>query len=198
MKRSTAFKNFNRIKDDNNIMFEKQFINYNGIKPVKYKIHVVKNIEEGDVNRTIRDDYGRLMEEMPIFGVWTVLNDAKFKIEEDFWVYGFNPSTERKNIQEIIQIMMDGITGPKTTKQVIVIKNKLLFYNEDKFDMVICKCMKDAQRLHHALNNAATGIKNFYFMGTATSKKILGDYYEIIHEHTGWDYTKIWRTTTRP
>ena len=34
-------------------------------------------------------------------------------------------------------------------------------------------------------------------MGTA-GKGIIGEFYDIIHENTGWSYTKIWRTTTRP
>ena len=95
---------------------------------------------------------------------------------------------------------MIGVEEARYTRQIIVINNKLVFYNEENFDMVICKCKKDAQRLHHELARAAkdNGINNLFFMGTATDKKIMGDYYEIIHEQTGWTYTKIWRTTTRP
>jgi hypothetical protein len=198
-KRTTSFINFNNIKNENNVLFERKFINYNGIKPVKYKIYVVKDLEESDTPRMIRDRFGRLVEEKPIFGIWTVLADADYDIEESFWVHGFNPSTQRKNIFDIIQILMVGLNDPRRTKQIVVVHNKLLFYDEERFDMVICKNKKDAQRLHHALAKAATEnkIKSLYFMGTA-GKAIIGEFYEIIHENTGWSYTKIWRTTTRP
>jgi hypothetical protein len=140
-----------------------------------------------------------LVEEKPIFGIWTVLADSKYDLEESFWVYGYNALTERKTINDIIRILMIGLYDPRRTKQIVIVHNKLLFYDEERFDMVICKCKKDAQRLHHALNEAATEnkIKALYFMGTA-GKGMLGEYYDIIHEHTGWNYTKIWRTTTRP
>jgi hypothetical protein len=199
-KRKTVFTNFHRIKEDNNVFFEREFINFKGIIPVGYMIYAVKDYEKGDKMRFVRNELGQVVEEKPIFGIWTVLTEAKYSIEESFWVYGFNPLTERKNIVDIIGMLMVGVNEPRFTKQIIVINNKLVFYNEDSFDMVICKCKPDAQRLHHELNKAArdNGIKNLYFMGTATDKKIMGDYYEIIHEKTGWNYTKIWRTTTRP
>ena len=104
-KRSTSFINFNNIKNENEVLFKREFINYNGIKPVEYKIYVVKDLEDTDTPRMIRDRFGRLVEEKP-FGDWMILADADYDFEESFWVHGFNPSTERKNIYEIIQILM--------------------------------------------------------------------------------------------
>jgi len=197
--RKTSFINFNKIREENSVLFEKQFINYKGIIPVKYKIYVVKDHEETDELRNVRNRLGKFVVEKPIFGIWTVLNDADYKIEESFWVYGYNPLSERKTITDILNMLMTGMYDPRKTKQVVVVNNKLLIYAEDQFDMVICKCKKDAQRLHHTLAKAGSEnkIKNLFFMGTA-GKKMCGDYYEIIHEHTGWNYTKIWRTNTRP
>lgn len=197
--RETSFINFNRIKEDNHVLFEKRHINYKGIIPVEYKIHIVKDREESDESRMIRDRLGRLVKEKQIFRDWTILNDTDYKVEESFWLYGSNPLTERKTISDIIYLLMTGMHDPKKTKQVVVVNNKLLIHVEDQFDMIICKCKLDAQRLHHALAKAVADnkIKNLFFMGTA-GKKMCGDYYELIREHTGWSYTKIWRTTTRP
>ena len=198
MTRPTAFINFHKIKSENQVLFPKKHINHKGIKPVTYKIAVVKNTEPGDEFRTIRNRVGKLVEEKPL-GDWTILADDEFDIEETFWVYGFNALTERKTIIDIMGLLMYGMQDERLTKQIVVVKNKLLIYHEEQFDMVICKCQLDAQRLNHALSKAAIDnkIKSLYFMGTAR-KKMLGDYYEIIHEHTNWSYTKIWRTTTRP
>jgi len=198
-KETTSFVNFNKIKMENNVFFRKEFINYNGIIPATYKIYVVKDYVEGDKSRLVRNRYGKNVYEKPIFGIWTVLHDSTYEIEESFWVHGYNNQTDRKSIIDIIQLLMVGMGDKKKTKQVVVVNNKLLIHEEDQFEMVICKCKKDAQRLHHELAKAAKDnkIKNLFFMGTA-NKKMCGDYYDIIHEHTGWDYTKIWRTTTRP
>lgn len=197
--RETAFINFNRINEENNVLFERKFLNYNGLKPVKYKIFVVKDNEEDDELRIVRDKLGRLVKEEPIFGIWTILGDAEYKIEETFWVHGYDSRNDRKTIKDIIGLLMLNMGVDKKTKQVVVVHNKLLIYDEEQFDMVITKCKKDAQRLHHALSKAATdnNIDGLYFMGTAR-KKMISDYYDIIHEQTGWPYTKIWRTTTRP
>ena len=198
-KRTTAFINFNRIKDENNVLFERKFINYNGIKPVEYGILVVKDTEDTDKFRMVRDKFGKIVEEKP-FGDWTVLNDADYSFEETFWMFGYSPLHERKNIVEVMGVLMNGLNNPRKTKQIVIINNKLVFYDEDNFDMVICKCKDDARRLHHALAKACSdnGIKALYFMGSITNKKMLGEYYDLIHEHTNWSYTKIWRTTTRP
>jgi len=94
---------------------------------------------------------------------------------------------------------MIGAHSKKTVKQIIVVYNKLIIYNEDQFDMVICKNLEDAQRLHHTLAKIAKKqkIKSLLFMGTAQPAQI-GRMYDIIHEETGWPYTKIRRTSTKP
>jgi hypothetical protein len=65
--------------------------------------------------------------------------------------------------------------------------------------MIICKCKKDAQRLHHTLAKAAQNnkIKNLLFMGTA-SKASISKMYDLILEKTDWNIEKIRRTSTRP
>jgi hypothetical protein len=143
---------------DNKILFKKEFINYNGIIPVTYKIYAVKDYEESDKPRLIRNRYGKLIVEKPLYGIWTVLHEFDFDIEEKFWVFGYNPKKERKTIVDIIGLIMVGMNDPKKTKQVVVVNNKLLIHVEDQFDMVICKCKRDAQRLHHALAKASKDI----------------------------------------
>ena len=91
---------------------------------------------------------------------------------------------------------MSGIYKKQITKQAIVVHNKLIIHNEDQFDMVICKCIDDAQRLHHVLAKV-TKINNILFMGTA-SQATISRMYDLIKEKTGWPIQKIWRTTTRP
>jgi hypothetical protein len=196
--RETAFINYHSIKEKNNVLYPRRFINTNGIKPVKYQIYVTKITEEGDTFRLLRDDYGKTYTEEPI-GDWTILASDDFEVEETFWVYGFNPKADRPNISEVVKKLMIGAYSKKMVKQIIVVYNKLIIYNEDQFDMVICKNMEDAQRLHHTLAKIAKKqkIKSLLFMGTA-SQAMVSRMYDIIVEETGWDILKVRRTTTRP
>ena len=197
--RQTAFTNYFKLIDENQkVMFPKKYVNTKKIRPVEYKICVVKPTEPHDTFRTIRDDFGRTYTEKPL-GEWTILDSSSYQIEERFWVYGMDPKANRPTVKEIVKRLVSGAYKKKMTKQVIVVYNKLIIYNEDQFDMVICKCKADAQRLHHTLAKIAKKqkIKSLLFMGTATAATA-SRLYDIIHENTGWAYTKIWRTNTRP
>ena len=196
--RETAFINFHKIKDENKVLYPKKFINTGGIKPVKFQIYVTKPTEEDDSFRLLRDDYGKTYIEKPL-GDWTILHSDDYQIEETFWVYGMDSKAERPTISEVVKRLMQGAHAKKMVKQVIVVYNKLIIHNEEQFDMVLCKNLEDAQRLHHTLAKIAKKqkIKSLLFMGTA-SKAMNGRLYDLIHDETGWPYSKIRRTTTRP
>jgi hypothetical protein len=195
----TAYLKFHSLKEENKIMFPKKFINTNGIKPVKFEICVTKTTEEDDKFRILRDDYGKLFTEKPI-GDWTILISDLFDVEEKFWIYGMdNSKKDRLTITSVVKKLMTGAHAKKMVKQIIVVHNKLIIHNEDQFEMIICKNILDAQRLHHTLARIAKKqkIKSLLFLGTATPGNI-SRMYEIIHEETGWPYRKIRRTSTRP
>ena len=197
--RDTSFINYRKIIDTNvGIMFPRKYVNYKGIKKITYKVAIIKDTEEGDEFRVLRDKMGRTYTEKPL-GSWTVLDDNPYDFEETFWMFGRNPVHDRVTIHDIIKPMMIGAYQKKMTKQLIVVHNKLVLHNENQFEMIICKCKKDAQRLHHALNDACkkNKIKSIIFMGTA-SPATISYMYDIIHENTSWAYTKIRRTSTRP
>lgn len=194
----TAYNNYHMLKENNKVFYPRKFINTNGIKRVKYEICVSKPTEDGDTFRILRDDYGKTYTEKPL-GDWTILASDEYDVEETFWIYGNNPKADRPTINEIVKKLMVGAYAKKMVKQIIVVYNKLIIYNEDQFDMVVCKNMEDAQRLHHTLAKIAKKqkIKSLLFMGTA-SPAMVSRMYDIIHEETEWPYTKIRRTSTRP
>ena len=196
--RETAFINFHRLLEDNKVLFPRKFINTKTIQPVTYKICVSKPTEKDDVFRTLRDDFGRTYTEKPL-GDWTILHSDDYQVEETFWIYGLNPKANRPTIHEVIKRLVTGAYAKNMVKQVIVVYNKVIIHNEDQFDMIICKNLEDAQRLHHALAKVAKKqkIKSLMFMGTA-SKVMISRLYDLIHEKTKWPYTKIRRTSTRP
>jgi hypothetical protein len=197
--KETAFMNYHSLIEKNGkVKFPKKFINTGKIKPVKYMICVTKPTTPDDVFRTIRDDYGKTYTEKPI-GDWTILASEDYNLEETFWIYGYDSKLNRPIVDDIIKKLVANAYKKKLVKQIIVVHNKLIIYNEEQFDMVICKCIEDAQRLHHTLAKIAKKqkIKSLLFMGTA-SQATVSRMYEIIKEHTGWPIKKIRRTTTRP
>lgn len=197
--RRDCFSAFNEIKHENNVLFERKYINCGKITKANYRIHIVKKSTEDDVPRTLRDSFGKEYVEKPI-GEWTVLDAEDYKIEETFWIYGENMrGLQRPNISEVVKRLMIGVADKRNLKEVVVVHNKLLIYNEDQFDMVICKNIFDAQRLHHSLGSIClkNNYKNILFRGTA-KKADISDFYQFIKENTGWPILKIKRTTTRP
>lgn len=194
--RETAFINYNKIKDENNVFFPKKFINTRGIKPAKYEISITKTTEDNDTFRVLRDDIGKLYTEKPL-GDWTIIISELFDIEESFSLYGLEKKTDKVDIREILKRLMVNAHSKRIVKQVIVVYNKLIIYNEHQFDMVMCKNIQDAQRLHHTLAKITSKqkIKTLLFMGTA-SKATITALYDLIHKKTGWSYVKIRRTTT--
>ena len=195
--KETVFNNYHKLKEENDILFPKKFLNSNGIKKVQYQICVTKPTEPTDTFRILRDDYGKLYTEKPL-GDWTILASEDYDMEETFFIYGYE-GDERPTIKEVVKRLMFGAHAKKMVKQIIVVHNKLVIYNEDQFDMILCKNLEDAQRLHHTLAKIVKKqkIKSLMFMGTATPATI-GRMYDVIHEETDWPYTKIRRTSTRP
>ena len=196
--RETAFINFHRLKTENKVMFPRKFINSNGLKTVNYQICISKITEANDTFRILRDGVGKLYTEAPL-GDWTILHSDTYQVEETFWLYGLDKSKDRPTVSEVVKRLMVGAHSKKMVKQIIIVHNKLIIYNEDQFDMVICKNLEDAQRLHHMLAKICKKqkIKSLLFMGTA-SKATISRMYDLIHSETGWPYTKIRRTSTRP
>jgi len=200
MKETTAYINYNRIREENeSVVFPKRFVNDKVIKPVKYQIFLVKDIEDGDRNRFIRDDIGRLHEETPIFDLWTVKESCSYSVEETFWIYGHPSKKNRKTFNDVLDLVFLDSANADSSRQAIVVHNKLVVQNEDRFDMIICKNKKDCQRLHHKLRDYGKDnkIKGVLFMGTCGPANI-SMMYDIIVERTSWDIKKVRRTSTRP
>lgn len=195
-----AMDNFTKISEDSTrVRFPRKYVNSHRIKKVEYTLFVVKDFEEGDEMRMVRDKLGRLYREKPLFGIWTVIDDYTYQIEESFYIFGYHPVHDRKDLKFIMMLMMKNIADQKMSKSVVVLKNKLLIYNEDQFDMVLCKCTDDCIRLYNILMATATSqnFKRIIFMGQA-NQHLTNQLYKMIMEETGWDYRKVIRTTTAP
>jgi len=184
--RAEAFSMFRWERDENLVVFPKKFVNTGGIIPVKYELYLLKSFGSEAI-----------VPEDKIFNEnWKLLDKCNFDIEESFNLFGHDKKSERKTIFELVGILLE---KKSAIREVIVVNNKVLIYNDETFDMVICKCKKDAQRLHNMLYNLLQKIKGakFIFLGVANSETTTF-LYDVIESETGWNRTRIRRTSTRP
>lgn len=186
--RDFIIKEYNRLVSKNNqkVVIPKKFNNNNSIKECQYELLLLKDLGPD-----------ALTEPSKIFNGCKIILREEFLIEETFAMYGFDSRKERKTIHDIVKI----ITKQKSNlpKEIIIVHNKLLIYNDDYFDMVICKCEDDAKRLNSVLFHLfqKSDELKFIFMGIAKLENMTY-FYNLIQEETQWSRGRIRRTTTRP
>lgn len=186
--RDTSLKEYNRLMVENNknIVIPKVFNNNKGINRCKHELLLLKEIGPDAIVLPIKR-----------FNNYKIILKDEFLIEETFMVYGYNSRTERKTIHEIVKILTEQNTN--SFRDVIVVHNKIVIYNDDFFDMIICKCELDARRLNSVLFELFNKNKKhkFIFLGLAKLENMTF-LYDLIQEETQWSRGRIRRTTTRP
>lgn len=188
---------FFSIVDKNIVLFPKQHNSYKKTKPVKYEILLLKEKEEGDLEFTDRDELGRTVPVKTKTDKWTIIEKRPYQYEEKFSVYGYD---KRMDIKEIIKkILMPNILKKDTVKQVNYVVNKVMIWYDGDFDIIVCKCKKDARRFHNILRDFCENqkIKNVLFTGLV-NKRNRTKIYETIVEKTGWRINKVYCSSTRP
>jgi len=194
----TSRLNFKKILEENNeIKLPRKFLTSDNISPVLYEVCRVKEFEPNDLQRVVKDKMGRLVKPRVLMDRWTVLDWDYFDVEETFYVYGYDPVSDRKDFNFILGLLVKAIANEKITKDIIILHNKIFIYNEYQFSIIICKCKKDAIRLYNQLLSVAQDnkLRRLLFMGHA-SEKMVGELYKMMMEHTGWNYRKVSRIST--
>lgn len=189
------FKQF--VSDNKMVQLPRKFLTTDNVIPVQYEICRVKEYEKKDDKKMVRDSIGRLTTPIVLFNKWTVLKWEFFEVEETFYVFGFDPISDRKDFTFILGLLVKGVGDELLTKNIIVLNNKLFIYNEYQFDIVLCKCKADAIRLYNTLLEVSKDnkLRRLLFMGLA-SDTFTSELYGMMMEHTGWDYRRVTRIST--
>lgn len=200
--REKAYEMFNKIVRDNtnSVILEKKHSSDVKVNKVTYGIYLVKDYVEGDHRRKSRDSFGVAIDEPLLSDRYTIIDDAPFKIEEKFWVYGYDSINDRKTVIDIMNIVYDKDEDDRFKhKFALILRNKLVIWNEEKFHMVICKNQDDASRLQQKMKELSIikKLTSITYGGTC-AKNNTSKIYKLIMENTGWNYTKVKRSTTRP
>lgn len=167
-----------------------------------YRLILIKKRDEGDaLLGKIKNDFGKYIDCDTGNKNWLYIDSLPYKIEETFWVYGYNPNNQRKTYRFIMDnIVASNVSGKYQLKQVVVYRNKVVITSVDKFDMVICKNHIDSVRLYNAMEEEAKKRKMKYvmFSGDVAMKSVSRDIWEEkIRNATHWTYRKINKNTTR-
>ncbi len=188
---------FFSIVDKNIVLFPKEHISYKKTKPVKYEILLLKEKEEGDLQYTDRDELGRTLPLTTKTDKWTIVEKRPYQFEERFSVFGQPKRMEMKTILK--KIFLPGIKTKGMVKQVNYIYNKVMIWYDGEFDIITCKCTKDAKRFHNILRDFCSNqnIHNVMFSGHVP-KRNRTKMFKTIVEKTGWKIEKLYRTSTRP
>ncbi len=103
---TTAYSMYHKkISDNNNIVFPKKYVNSNGIEPVKYHLCLVKDYDNKDPKRYIKDRYGRNIFLDKINNKWSLVQGESYDIEELFYIYTSDHNRVREPISYIVKIL---------------------------------------------------------------------------------------------
>jgi hypothetical protein len=196
----TARKKFNeKVNENKNVSFPIKYINKNAIVDANMEILLLKKKESKDEpNSFLRNEMGQLVEHIITNDDWVILDKAPYLKEETFWVWGYHPTYDRKTFDFILNDIILRDCGDKYhMKQVLIYLNKVLILEDEKIDIVICKCIADSVRLYSELERK-TGKKKTILYSGFVSQLISKSVEERIMKETGWNMKKIKRTSTRP
>lgn len=161
---------------------------------VKYNIFLVKKREEGDKSIAVRDEYGKLLEDIMNDPDWVVLAQNAYSIEEYFSVTGAN---RKLSAIEILKNVLLNKLSEKNTKQVLILNNKIIIESL-VLNMITCKNVDEAIRLYNYLRTFCfdTKVSNVIFFGSIQKqdKKL---WYKKIHDFTGVGYNRLYRKMSR-
>ena len=144
----------------------------------------------------LRNEYGKLIEHRTNLEGWEVIDKFRNRVEETFWVWGYDNRNDRKTFSWIYDEMLirEGF-GLYEFRRVFVFRNKLLVRMDDgTLNFALCKSDFDAVRLYNALQDKAKkdGIKKLLFLGDKSERseetdKLITELMEI----TGWSKKKV-------
>jgi hypothetical protein len=195
-------------KTNTSVIFPKKYTNQGGnnggMLPLIYELLLLKRKEDGDDEIILLDEYNKPYKAIIDDGEeFVVVKKTDLYIEEDFYIFGLCPKSDRRDIRYILnQLVLKNAL--QVVKEITIIKNKLIIFGEKESDVniVICKTADDSDRLYNKLyktvkNEHQGESKNIFFLGAVSkyNKEIM---YQRVMKATGWDKKKLLRSTTRP
>lgn len=148
----------------------------------------------------VQNEYGKSVPHITNNPKWKIADKYEHLEEETFWVYGYNPHTDRKTYTWIYS---NFISEPIKDRNLLTIRiyqyyNKVVFrYDIEGIEFVVCKNDAEAIRLYNFIQTHVVKNKKTLFSGAIKNKSELGPLLiNLIQEKTGWDIARIKRKNT--
>lgn len=197
-----AYEYFNEEKEKaNNVKFPMKYRNTFGkIVEAKNELLLVQKINDENQSTFLKNKYGKYTENIIVDKTnYIIIDKCEYPIEETFFVYGYHPYYERKNIDFIYDEFIKNNNYEFVS--IVCFRNKLVIEYDYDMNIVICKNVDDTIRLYNVLKEFCEHdkIKKVTFKGQIPySSSLDRDMIKKIKEKTGWNDIKIRRTSTRP
>lgn len=161
---------------------------------VSYRLLLTKKRVDGDKSVSVRDEYGKILEDIMNDPNEVVVDISDYEIEEQYTVTGAN---RKLSAHEILNSVLLNKLSEKNTKQVVILNNKLIIESL-VINMVTCKNVSEATRLYNFLRSSCwdNKISNVIFFGVV-HKQDKSMWYNKIHEQTGVSYNRLYRKISR-
>lgn len=197
-----AYEKFRKLENANSrIVFRRKVINAGVLKDSRDEYLLLQKNRTGDLGNTmLRNQYGKLVEQISSNPEWIIYDKCDRWVEETFWVYGHCPKTDRKTFQWIFDNMVVGkLENPYDIERVLIYKNKVVIKHDDgEMGIIICKNISDAIRFYDLLEEWCRKQKQVFFIGSFDRiSDRRRDLEAELMEYTGWPKTKIQRDSTR-
>ena len=195
------------ISANNKIEFPVKFINNQRNNKDLYDFEseyvVLKKIKDKETENNeslLRNSFGKFVKHVTTSNNYYVYDKFPCLKEETFWVYGFNPHTNRKTYNWIYTNFIEEYFNDNyTIINVYLYNNKVIFrYGFDNIEFVVCKNISDAIRMYNMLKERYKNIKRVIFTGFVKGHSDRAEEtIKIIKDKTGWELSKIYRTNTK-
>jgi hypothetical protein len=161
---------------------------------VVYEILLIKKRDDSDINRVIKNDLGKFVEETLDDDEWVIVDSSPFKMEENFNVSGANRKLTAK---EILEYVVMSNKQKKTPKQILMLNNKIVIEGLD-LHLVTCKDVDETVRFYNKLRTFCVDnkISDIIFFGSIL-KQDRKVWYKKIHDRTGINYNRLYRSNSR-
>lgn len=198
-----AFKKMKQLEECNNsVVFPRKFLNSGTINIVKDEYLILEKNRFGDKNDVLlRNEFGKFVKhKITNNDKWVIRDKIVRLVEESFWVYGYDPKTERKTCSWIYDnLIINSIESSYDIIRVMVYKNKLIIkYDNKPMSIVMCKNKSDSIRLYNFISEKTRDCKIKQVVCIGAFNVVCDARREIekdMIELTGWSKTKIQRST---
>ena len=187
---------------NNNVVFPRKFLNSGTITSVKDEYLLLEKNRLGDkADGMVRNEFGKFIQQkITNNNKWVIRDKIQRKVEESFWIYGYDPRLDRKDFTWIYNNLIIGaVENSYDVIRILVYKNKLIIRYDDKpMKLVMCKNVSDAIRMYNMVSNRLEALKTKQIVcigsyNTLSENRRLLE--EEIMDLTGWSKMKIQRSS---